>query len=72
MTPTPEDLAQPHAFFATRKGVPKGETLLPDGRKWSSVCDVCGEGMNTVAHHAASDTDHAYALLKAIEAQEDE
>lgn len=52
---------KPHAFYATRKGTPKGVA-----GNWANHCDDCGEGVNT-AIHDVSNAENGAALLRALE-----
>jgi hypothetical protein len=60
-----EPFEQPHAFFATPT---KGTGVRQEG--WTNRCDICGGGLNTLAHRAATASDHREALLAAIEGRE--
>ena len=54
-----------HAFYATRKGVPKGVT----GTGWHRFCDECGEGPNH-PNHDVSQSEQGESLLRALKADD--
>jgi len=55
-------MTDPHAFYATRKGTPKGETVPT----WWKFCDECGDGREA-PQHRVSQAEEDNALLRAIE-----
>ena len=55
----------PHAFYATRKGTPKGVS-----GDWWKRCDVCDEGLEAPQHRQASQEQMDQGILDAIEGKD--
>ena len=55
-----------HAFYATRKGTPKGVK-----GNWANVCDVCGGGLRD-PQHVVSQEEADKNVLDAIEGKKDD
>lgn len=55
-----QELLHPHAFFATRKGTPKGIS-----GNWWEYCDECGGRMEDPQHRVTQEVSEQ-AILNAI------
>lgn len=57
----------PHAFFATRKGTPKG--VAGD---WAKRCDICDEGPDAHWHRRASQEQLDQGIVDALGCEKEE